>query len=87
MLSSWKSMDKALHRVSQTLAVSNTVQSAWRKINEKIFDREWELFRKSETETVRFNGEYSMECRSIYLGNYIDACHAFLNNGGVCRRE
>ncbi|WP_321821001.1 MULTISPECIES: hypothetical protein [unclassified Burkholderia] len=87
MLSSWKSMDKALHRVSQTLAVSNTVQSAWRKINEKIFDREWELFRKSETETVRFNGEYSMERRSIYLGNYIDACRAFLNNGGVCRRE
>ncbi|WP_185646458.1 hypothetical protein [Burkholderia sp. Bp9143] len=53
-------MDKALHRVAQTFAVSNTVQPAWRKINKKIFDQEWELFRKSETETVRFNGEHLM---------------------------
>ncbi|WP_124661655.1 hypothetical protein [Burkholderia sp. Bp8998] len=79
-------MNKALHRVARTLAVSNTVQPAWRKINKKIFGREWKLFGKSETEIVRFNDEHLMECGSIYLRNYIGACHDFLNNGRVRRR-
>nr|WP_223960249.1 hypothetical protein [Burkholderia diffusa] len=80
-------MDKAFCASRKRLSFKTRRGQAWRKINKKIFDREWKLSRKSEIETVRFNDEFLIEYGYRFPRNDFAARHAFLNNERVRGRE